>query len=273
MKLSFWKYEGLGNDFVVVEGLDAIDAEQAQRLCDRHRGIGADGVLLVEDDRMKVINADGSVPQMCGNGLRCVVQHLKPAIGAELIIDTDAGPHRCIRHKDGTIEIAMRPATFDDEGLLAQPASPTGAASAEAIDAEVEVSGRPLKLSAVSMGNPHAVLFGEFSEAERLVLGPAVQAMALFPEGANVGFATPIDGGFELHVYERGAGWTQACGTGACAAAAAAVRTGRAKAEQELCLRLPGGDLRIRTGAFAEGAMAITMRGPATMVFEGQVSL
>lgn len=266
--LPFWKYEGLGNDFIVVEGINALGPEEARSLCDRHRGIGADGVLLVGDHRMKVINADGSIPQMCGNGLRCVVQHLKPAIGTEVIINTDAGPHRCVRHQDGTIEVAMRPATFEDDGLLASPG--------EFVDADVEVAGHSLKLTAVSMGNPHAVLFGEFSEAERRILGPSVHGMSLFAEGANVGFATAIEDGFLLHVCERGAGWTQACGTGACAAAAAAVRTGRAQAGDDLRIRLPGGDLWIRTASSNEttkAAMEVTMRGPATLVFTGQVML
>ena len=221
MRLEFSKYEGTANDFVVVDrealGGRELTTDEVRALCDRHRGIGADGVLLVGPSAsgfsMKVVNADGSVPEMCGNGLRCVVAHLVRsgrAAEGELVVDTDAGPHRCTVTREGDVlfvEVEMRVPS------LAPDAVPVRA-DAPLVDAEILAHGRSLRVTAVSMGNPHAVTFDDVGLA-RAELGPIVQRDPRFPEGVNVGFARAVGDGLELFVYERGAGWTEACGTGA----------------------------------------------------------
>jgi diaminopimelate epimerase len=138
------------------------------------------------------------------------------------------------------------------------------------LDHALEVDGRTVHLTAVSMGNPHTVTFDPLGE-DRLTLGPAIQADPHFPEGVNVGFVSELEGqSMRLDVLERGAGWTEACGTGACAAAVAAVETGRAQPNEELRIRLPGGTLKISVGAPGE---AVLMEGPARFVFRGEVEL
>ncbi|HJL27574.1 MAG TPA: diaminopimelate epimerase, partial [Polyangiaceae bacterium LLY-WYZ-15_(1-7)] len=248
MPVRFAKYEGLGNDFVVIERAELSDVSPAQAIawCDRHLGVGADGVLLVDraSPSMRVINADGSVPEMCGNGLRCVVWHLARVDalpgGDEVVVQTGAGPHACrlLRGEGGAeVEVAMRAPSL-------APADVPVDAAAPLVDAPF-LEG--LRVTAVSMGNPHAVTFDDVG-ARRGSLGPRVQEDARFPEGVNVGFARPAHAGFELAVYERGAGWTRACGTGACAAAVAAVETGRAERHAPLPIHLPGGTLTITVG-------------------------
>jgi diaminopimelate epimerase len=214
-----------------------------------------------------VINADGSVPQMCGNGLRCVALHLHrvgraPSGGVPFEIDTDADPHRVrVFGSLAEVEVAMRAPSLE-------PAALPLAASSSWIDEPVEVAGRLVRVTAVSMGNPHAVLFDE--HGERAQLGPALERDPRFPERVNVGFARRTSEGLELEVWERGVGFTQACGTGACAAAVAAVETGRVTRGEELVVRLPGGPLRIRVGAPGE---SVLMTGPARYVFSGSTPI
>lgn len=275
--LRFEKYEGIGNDFLVVDDLTAhraIDAALAASLCDRHRGVGGDGVLLtgVREGRpfMRVINADGSVPQMCGNGLRCVALHLvrTGAVDRDTFdVDTDAGPHRVhVRAAEGEVEVWMRAPSL-------APATLPLASDRVWRDEAIEVAGRLVRVTAVSMGNPHAVLFDEAlfdDDGERDAIGPVLERDARFPERVNVGFARRTHDGLDLAVWERGVGWTMACGTGACAAAVAAVETGRATRGRELLVRLPGGPLRIVVGAEGE---PVRMTGPARHVFSGQVTI
>jgi diaminopimelate epimerase len=244
MQLPFAKYEGLGNDFVVVE-LERVGAaptaEQAAQICDRHLGIGADGLLLVgatsSRPSMKVINADGSVPEMCGNGIRCVALHLRRTgkVGSDSFeIDTDVGPHACRvleRGERGVVEVSMRAPTLVPEEV-------------------------PVVASAPVIDEPLAL---------------ALQRHTRFPRHANVGFARVLGPQrIELAVYERGSGWTRACGTGACAAAVAAVETGRAQRAQPIEVRLPGGTLTIAVGAAGE-RMPVT--GPARHVYDGVIEV
>lgn len=281
--LRFAKYEGLGNDFIVVDAAapDAFDASLAQpetvaAICDRHRGIGADGLLLAGViggvPFMRVLNADGSEPEMCGNGLRCVALHLARTgqlsqSATALTFDTGAGPHGVTLHavgESGVVEVQMRAPS------LAPSAVPVRAESS-LVDAPFEIDGRTLKVTAVSMGNPHVVTFDALSVAKRLALGPRLERDARFAEGVNVGFAqmTASDA-LTLHVFERGVGWTQACGTGACAAAVAAVETGRAERGIPISVTLPGGVLVIRVGA---PGTPVHMTGPARHVFDGSLAL
>lgn len=272
MKLAFQKYEGLGNDFLIVDDPTArLTPDQAVALCDRHRGVGADGVLFtgLHQGRafMRVVNADGSTPEMCGNGLRCVALHLVLSGTVDtraFEVDTGAGPHAVeVRPHDGAsgeIQVAMRPASLVPSSLPLLAERPW-------VDHAVEVDGTPLRLTAVSMGNPHAVTFDAVG-ASRDTLGPALENDPRFPERVNVGFAELRGDELVLHVWERGCGWTQACGTGACAAAVAAVETGRAERGRDLRVTLPGGPLVIRVQARGE---PVRMTGPARRVFCGQV--
>lgn len=283
--ISFVKYEGLGNDFLVVEGASA-SAEQARRWCDRRRGVGADGVLVVApaegaDARMIVLNADGSRPQMCGNGLRCVAAHVMERQGRRegaLVILTDAGPMRCeVQGGQGawSVFVQGRAASFDPEEVgVARGARPV-----EGAPLVVEVGGERVGLWLCSVGNPHAVLFVEDAAADlrevALRLGPAVGALGVFTQGVNVGCARVEAGGLRvaLAVYERGAGLTLACGTGAAAAAAVAVARALAPALTPLAVALPGGDLEIVIGApDGAGRRENTTRGPARRVFEGTLA-
>ena len=273
--LSFFKYEGLGNDFLVVErealGGAPLSTERAIALCDRHRGVGADGVLIVDIDtpRMDVINADGSVPEMCGNGVRCVALHLARRAGQatlDVTIDTIAGPHHCLvvnRPGEESVAVQMAPPSLMPRDVPLSSDKPW-------LDHPLTVGDHTVRLSGVSMGNPHAVTFDDVGEAKR-ALGPAIQQDPHFPEGVNVGFVSEQQGNdMRLDVLERGAGWTQACGTGACAAALAAVETRRAPRGEPLTVRLPGGPLIITVG---EPGAPMSMQGPARFVFRGETDL
>jgi len=262
VSLSFWKYQGLGNDFVVVEALELMSAERARRLCDRRRGIGGDGVLSVLPPRaggiayMHIYNSDGSVAAMCGNGVRCVARHLaeRRGLAGEVLVETDAGPKRCVVHRDRTghvesVSVEMGPARWQGEE-------------------EFRVGREVLRAQRLSMGNPHAVFFGESSVARANEVGPHIERAVA--GGVNAGFAVARAGGLDLVVWERGAGLTDACGTGACAAAVAAVKNGALPAGQPLEVRLPGGALHITVSPDLEG---VIMRGPAERAFEGTTDL
>jgi diaminopimelate epimerase len=275
MALPFYKYEGLGNDFLIVErealGGAQLSAERAIALCDRHRGVGGDGVLIldVESPRMDVINSDGSVPEMCGNGIRCAALHLARRAGEsalEVSIDTLAGPHACLVVNGvgaESVAVQMAPPSLMPRDIPLSSKEPW-------LDHPLAVGGQTLRLSGVSMGNPHAVTFDDVGDA-RFELGPAIQSDPHFPEGVNVGFVSELNGSsMRLDVLERGAGWTQACGTGACAAAVAAVEIGRAQRQEPISVRLPGGTLIITVGAPGE---TVLMQGPARFVFLGETEI
>jgi diaminopimelate epimerase len=271
----FTKVEGTGNDFILIDERRAahpLSVEARIALCDRHFGIGADGVLAVQATdgglaRMHVTNADGSVPEMCGNGLRCVAWWLasrdEAPRGSAFTLDTDAGPKAVVvAEDDAAVRIDMGPAQF--EGVLSSGALRSGT---------IEHEGVALTASAVSMGNPHLVLFDALDSAVQTAggrperWGPTLSHHPLFPEGANIGFARQTgDTALDLVVCERGAGLTLACGTGACAAVAAHVEAGRLPADTPIAVTLPGGPLRIWVSA---DLRKVTMEGPARIVFEG----
>jgi diaminopimelate epimerase len=205
---------------------------------------------------MHIYNSDGSVAAMCGNGVRCVARHLAEVRGApdEQLIETDAGPRRCLVHRGagGAVEavtVEMGPARWLGEEAF-------------------EAGGERLVAQRVSMGSPHAVFFDEPSPARAAAVGPVVERAV--PGGVNAGFAAVRAGGLDLVVWERGAGLTEACGTGACAAAVAAVKVGLLRAGAPLEVRLPGGPLEITVGADLRDVL---MRGPADRVFEGRTEL
>ncbi len=259
--LQFEKWEGLGNDFVLVDDPAAsIGPEAARALCDRRFGVGADGVLVVDRrgplPRMIVWNADGSRPEMCGNGLRCVAAHLAAgAASAEsaLVVATDAGEKAC----------AVTAASADRFDVTVE----MGAARARG-ELTFQVDGREHRFLDVDVGNPHAITFAEYDETAVDRVGPAV---AVAPAGGtNVEFCRIEAERIAVVVWERGVGRTLACGTGACAVAAAACDTGRASFGVPIRVALPGGELTITVTA---GTRALRMRGPARRVFTGQVEL
>jgi len=259
-RLTFDKYEGLGNDFILVESNDegAVTTERAVELCDRRFGVGADGVLLVLPPRaadcavrMRVLNADGSVPEMCGNGVRCVAIHVAAARGQKgrvVRVETDAGVRACMLEDDGTITVDM------------------GAVRVLG-DRAVDVDGRPVVVAVADAGNPHAVLFGTFTRADVEHLGPRIATHPAFPRGTNVELACVSSDAIDLVVWERGVGITMACGTGACATVAVACARGLVPTGRPHVVRLPGGRLVVTI----DDAGRATMRGPARRVFSGAV--
>jgi len=264
--LRFAKYEGLGNDFLIVDAPNdaLLDAAQVAKLCDRHFGVGGDGVLLVTPPTslgaratMVVLNADGSRPEMCGNGLRCVALHLAlqdRAQAVSFIVDTDAGARLVAverSDKAGSVSVGM------GRGL------PEG-------EIEHAFGALNLAFSRVSMGNPHAVTFDAGLDERALdELGPALSAR--FAQGSNIELvSTRGERVLDLLVWERGVGRTLACGTGACAVVVAAARQGRVPFDSEVEVRLPGGPLHITV---SRETLDVTMRGPARRVFSGEVSL
>jgi diaminopimelate epimerase len=265
MALRFGKYEGIGNDFLVVEAASetAVGPEQARKLCDRHYGVGADGVLLSAPPstpgahgRMVVLNSDGSRPEGCGNGLRCVALSLARRAGqarAELVIDTDAGP---------------RTALVESRGDVADVTVSMGNAT-RAGEVNARHRGEELTFQRISMGNPHAIVFDvACSEAELDELGPRVSQS--LPGGSNIEFVrTTGPATFDVLVWERGVGRTLACGTGAAAVAALAALSGRAPFAATITLRLPGGPLELTV---RREDLAVTLRGPARYVFSGEVA-
>jgi diaminopimelate epimerase len=295
MLVSFRKYHGLGNDFVVLDGITRslpvdrlTDVEVASRLCDRHRGIGADGLLLVlpprgdgSQARMRVINADGSEPEMCGNGIRCVAKALRDHILDlseldVLTIDTGAGPLECQLSfgEDGlvsSVRVDMGKPSLDPETLPMRSDGPF-------VDQPISDISAKLRWTGVSMGNPHIVAFvddpNEDLRALAEELGPGMERHELFPNRTNVELVRLVnDGGAgraETWVWERGCGITQACGTGACAVAVAAAATERFPAGDDLAVALPGGTLRIQV---AEDRSRVLMDGPAVEVFSGALEL
>jgi diaminopimelate epimerase len=275
MAEKFFKYHGLGNDFVILDrrasGAD-IDAPTARWICDRRRGVGADGALVVTNSarasaRMIVHNADGSSAETCGNGIRCVAKYLvdhqreKPE---RLKIETDSGVVECrITYRDGVaeeVEASMGQAKLIDSQL---PSARTGAPFVNQ-----ELPGHPgVSGTAVSMGNPHLVLFVQSLE-ESKSLGPRLEQHPIFPQNTNVEFVQQSGSALKVSVWERGAGLTEACGTGACAAAVAAVTLGRITPGQWVDVELPGGTLRIWVDPELK---TVQMRGPASFVYEGSL--
>jgi diaminopimelate epimerase len=276
----FSKYEGLGNDFLVVEqaSFPPVTGELAKRLCDRHFGVGGDGVLVtgLTEGRpfMKVVNADGSTPEMCGNGLRCVALFLLDrglVRETSFEVSTDAGPHhvsvRRVPDQPASIEVRMRAASLDAGEVLRERAGQ------RVVEQTFDVDGRTLSLTAVSMGNPHLVTF-DAVHGEMAQLGPRIEKDGRLTAGANVGFAKLRDANdLELTVWERGVGFTLACGTGACAAAVAAVESGRVDGSAPITVHLPGGPLSITVGELVGAERTIVMTGAARRVFEGELDL
>ncbi|GGK03689.1 diaminopimelate epimerase [Pseudomonas matsuisoli] len=276
MLLRFTKMHGLGNDFMVIDLVSQhahIQAKHARQWGDRNTGIGFDQLLIVEapsnpdvDFRYRIFNADGSEVEQCGNGARCFARFvLDKRLTAKRVIrvETKGGIIELNVRNDGQITVDMGPPRFTPEEI------PFNAAE-QAPLYEIDVEGQAVKLSALSMGNPHAVIRVDDAEhAPVRTLGPKVEHHPRFPQRVNVGFLQVLDRRQgRLRVWERGAGETQACGTGACAAAVTAISHGWM--DSPVQLELNGGRLTIE---WAGPGTPVMMTGPAARVFEGQIRL
>ncbi|MBV1788375.1 diaminopimelate epimerase [Marinobacterium sp. D7] len=276
MLVRFTKMHGLGNDFMVIDAISQrirFNADQVRQLADRNRGVGFDQLLLVEpptrpemDFRYRIYNADGSEVEHCGNGARCFarfVRDKKLVMRDRIAVETARGEAMLTIRADQQVEVDMGAPEL-------VPAQIPFVADEKAAIYDVEVDGQPVELSAVSMGNPHGVLLvDDVDRAPVSTLGPALECHPRFPKKANIGFMQ-IESRSEvrLRVFERGAGETQACGTGACAAVVAGRLRGLL--DERVLVHLPGGDLEI---CWAGEGQPVMMTGPATTVFEGQIYL
>ena len=275
MFLKFTKMHGTGNDFVVIDGVRqniSLSPEQLRLLADRHFGVGCDQILLVEksrhkeaDFRYRIFNADGGEVEQCGNGARCFVRFVHErglTSKREIVVETGSGLISPRLEDDGRVTVNMGAPVFDPERI---PFAGLGAVS-EPLD----VAGETLEISALSMGNPHAVqVVADVEHAPVEKLGPLIEQHPRFPRRVNAGFMQVKDRShIRLRVYERGSGETLSCGTGACAAVVAGIRRGLLDSPVSVATR--GGLLTI---AWNGEDTPVLMTGPAITVFEGEINL
>jgi len=277
MRLRFAKMQGQGNDFVVLDGVrQAVDLapEDVRRIADRHFGIGCDQVLVVEraaspanDFRYRIFNADGGEVEQCGNGARCFARFvLEEGLTAkrEIRVETASGVIAPRLEESGQVTVDMGPPRFAPREIPF-----TGAREAHVVDS-LEVGGAAIEVSVVSMGNPHVVqLVPDVDRAPVGTQGPLIERHPAFPQRVNAGYMQVVSRGeVRLRVWERGAGETLACGTGACAAVVAGIRRGLLDRDVRVATR--GGDLRIRWPADHANVM---MTGDAVRVFDGEIEV
>ena len=276
--MKFTKMHGIGNDYIYFNCFEETvenPEELSIRLSDRHFGVGGDGIVLimpseVADFRMRMFNADGSEGKMCGNATRCIGKYVydkgltdKTRITLETlsgikILDLDV--------RDGEVNkvtVDMGKANFKAEEI------PVVSAAPEVVEKELTVGDRTDKITCVSMGNPHCVIFTEDIDSLELEkIGPGYENNPMFPERINTEFVEFVDPHtLRMRVWERGSGETLACGTGACATVSAAVKTGRCPAEEFVTVKLIGGDLEI----MYKNDGSVIMKGPAAFSFEGEI--
>ena len=276
MRLKFTKMHGLGNDFVVVDATSGplnLAPEQRRRLADRHFGIGCDQILQIEPARQadtdfyyRIFNADGNEVEQCGNGARCFVRYVHEhglTAKQEIRVGTLGGVIVPRLEGDGQVTVNMGVPEFEPSRIPFD-------APARARAYELSLDGRQVEISALAVGNPHAVQF--VPDVDRATVardGPLIERHPRFPNGVNAGFAQVVDRRhIRLRVYERAVGETLACGTGACAAGVAA-RT-RGLVDERVTVSTRGGDLGI---SWAGDGSPVTMTGPAATVFEGEIEL
>jgi diaminopimelate epimerase len=275
--MKFEKWQGIGNDFVLLADPDdrlKLTPELVRGLCDRHFGVGADGVIRVAPGTdgaelfMDYVNSDGSIGEMCGNGIRCLAlfareKGLVPS--NEIKVGTRAGIKVVWIGDDDRVRVDMGPPMFGPAEI------PMNWEGPDALNVKINLEGQTLEITCLSMGNPHAVVFTEDPDS-LFALGPTIERHEMFPSGANVEFVT-VESPHRVRarVWERGAGETLACGTGACAAAVAAhlVKT----TEEKVVVALPGGDLDVEWSGSLEKEAPVYMIGPARKSFAGEVDL
>ena len=275
MRLKFTKMNGAGNDFVMLDNRDpklSLSGEEIAPLCDRHRGVGADGLLAVEpaeggaDFRMRYYNADGGEAEMCGNGARCFarfVREKKLTSKRVITVETATGVIELRVRNRQDVEVDMGAPEFE-------PAKIPFTATARAPSYPLPVDGMELEIGAISMGNPHAVLrVDNVDEAAVAQLGPLIEAHPQFPQRVNAGFMQVLsESTIKLRVFERGVGETLACGTGACAAVVYGLSRGWLR--DSVTVELPGGKLSI---SWAGADQPVIMTGPTAVVFEGSIRI
>jgi diaminopimelate epimerase len=275
MKLRFVKMQGQGNDFVVLDGVRqrvVLDADSVRRIADRHFGVGCDQVLVVEkprspdtDFRYRIYNSDGGEVEQCGNGSRCFARFVLDeglTTQREIAVETASGVIRPRVEDSGQVTVDMGAPRFDPREI------PFIASGETKLSYEIRVAGLPVQVAVLSMGNPHAVQFVEdVDRAPVTTQGPLIERHPAFPKRVNAGYVQALSRSHvKLRVWERGAGETLACGTGACAAVVAGIRAGLLDNDVRVTTR--GGDLRIRWNG--EGS-PVMMTGDAVRVFEGEI--
>ena len=279
MLRKFYKMHGIGNDYIYFDCLDTpLENPEAAalKLSDRHFGIGGDGIVLIcpsalADAKMRMFNADGSEGKMCGNAIRCVGKYLydfQKTNKTTLKIETLSGVKTLFLNvengKTQSVKVDMGAPSLSPEQI------PVRLGGEEIVGREAEIAGGRYAITCVSMGNPHCVVFGgDPAEIEIEKLGPKFETAALFPDRTNTEFVQVLGGNeIKMRVWERGSGETWACGTGACAAAVAAVLNGYAARDEDIVVHLRGGDLIVRWTKDT-----VYMTGTATLVFTGEVDL
>ena len=276
MNIKFTKMQGIGNDFIVIDGYSRdiqLNEKQIRQLADRHFGVGFDQLLLVEkssladvDFRYRIFNADGGEVEQCGNGARCFVRYVHDKAltqKREIRVETANEIISLKLEDDGQVTVNMGAPHFSPQQI-------PFLADAEALTYPLDVGGEPVTISAISMGNPHAVqIVADVDSAPVSAQGPVIESHPRFPQRVNAGFMQVVDThNIRLRVYERGSGETLACGTGACAAAVAGIRLGHLQSPVNVTMH--GGKLSIRW----EGASTpVWMTGPAETVFEGEITI
>jgi diaminopimelate epimerase len=292
MRLDFLKMQGLGNDFLVFDAPSAtrhfVDTNKLRALADRHTGIGFDQALMLEAPRAahsrvfyRVFNSDGGEVEQCGNGARCVAALMyarQPELGRELTMESTGGVVHARVREDGMVSVDMGIPNFEPSSLPMEVAGlgvPGRGATGDASPGEMpvyslEIDGTNIEFGAVSMGNPHVVLsVPDVKSAPVERFGPTIERHRLFAKRTNVGFMQIVDRKrIKLRVYERGAGETQACGTGACAAVAVGAK--RDLLDSEVRVDLPGGSAIV---GWSGPGQHIWLTGPATMVFTGSIDI
>ena len=282
MQIEFTKYQGLGNDFILIDNRDQaepkITPDQAVHLCDRHFGIGGDGVIFVlpgqngADYTMRIFNSDGSEPEMCGNGIRCMARFI-----AELEQRDLSAPHTYDIHTlAGSIKPELQPSgqVRVDMGLprmlAAEIPTTLPESDGKVVNVPLNVDGKDWDVTCISMGNPHCITFVEDADAIDLnEMGPKFESHPQFPQKTNTEFIQVLaNDRLKMRVWERGAGITLACGTGACATLVAAVLN--QKCDRKATVELPGGPLEIE---WPTDDGVVFMTGPATRVFAGTVEV
>lgn len=276
MSLKFTKMHGAGNDFVVIDGIRqslALTPEKLRFIADRHFGIGCDQILLVEksqrhdaDFRYRIFNADGGEVEQCGNGARCFVRFVhekKLTSKKEIVVETKSGLISPRLEDDGRVTVNMGTPVFE-------PARIPFVADSDEISHILDIDGLAIQITAVSMGNPHAVqVVSDVDTAPVDQQGPLIENHVRFPNRVNAGFMQVIDRThIKLRVFERGAGETLSCGTGACAAVVSGIRRGLLDDTVHVATR--GGALSIN---WAGGTSPVLMTGPAITVFDGEINL
>ncbi|WP_250498868.1 diaminopimelate epimerase [Caballeronia sp. GAWG1-5s-s] len=286
MKLKFTKMQGAGNDFVVLDGYSQaldLNAAQVRALADRHFGVGADQLLLVEkptvdgvDFKYRIFNCDGGEVEHCGNGARCFVKFVRDrglTAASTVRVQVQKGVITLTMQDNGEVTVDMGAPVFDPPRVPFDASGLDGRSEGNDTLWPLDIGAKTRWVSVVSMGNPHAVQVVDDVEAYPVLAeGPQIERHPRFPERVNAGFMQIVDRhSVKLRVFERGAGETLACGTGACAAVAAGIRRG--VLDSPVRVETHGGTLTISWDGARDESAALFMAGPAATVFEGEIEL